>query len=50
MTHMAAISLYIDNYRTDTHDLREDLRMENKQYLLPPLFFILCPPTDQTLE
>lgn len=31
MTHMAAISLYIDNWRTDTHDLREDLRLENKQ-------------------
>ena len=31
MTHMAAISLYIDSYRTDTFDLREDLRMENKQ-------------------
>lgn len=31
MTHMAAISLYIDGYRTDTHDLREDLRMENRQ-------------------
>ena len=31
MTHMAAISLFIDNWRTDTHDLREDLRFENKQ-------------------
>lgn len=33
MTHMAAISLYIDNWRTDTHELREDLRLENKQYV-----------------
>lgn len=31
MTHMAAISLYIDDWRSDTHDLREDLRLENKQ-------------------
>ncbi|KAF2226122.1 RNA polymerase I associated factor, A49-like protein [Elsinoe ampelina] len=31
MTHIAAISLYIDGQRTDTHDLREDLQMENKQ-------------------
>lgn len=35
MTHIAALSLYIDNWRTDTYDLREDLRMENKQYALP---------------
>jgi len=31
MTHMAAISLYIDGWRTDTSDLRDDLRLENKQ-------------------
>lgn len=31
ITHMAAITLFIDHYRTDTHDLREDLRLENKQ-------------------
>ncbi|KAI4797255.1 RNA polymerase I associated factor, A49-like protein [Aureobasidium sp. EXF-8845] len=31
ITHMAAISLFIDGYKTDTHDLREDLRLENKQ-------------------
>ncbi|KAF2158208.1 RNA polymerase I associated factor, A49-like protein [Myriangium duriaei CBS 260.36] len=31
MTHMAAISLYIDDFKTDTHDLREDLRLENRQ-------------------
>ncbi|PNS15619.1 DNA-directed RNA polymerase I subunit rpa49 [Sphaceloma murrayae] len=31
MTHMAALSLYIDAFRTDTHDLREDLHLENKQ-------------------
>ena len=31
MTHMAAISLYIDNWKTDTNDLKEDLRLEVKQ-------------------
>lgn len=31
MTHMAALSLYIDNWRTDIHDLKEDLRLDNKQ-------------------
>ncbi|KAG9512046.1 RNA polymerase I associated factor, A49-like protein, partial [Aureobasidium melanogenum] len=30
-THMAAIALFIDGYKLDTHDLREDLRLENKQ-------------------
>lgn len=39
MTHMAAISLYIDNFRTDTHELREDLRLENKQFVSPFLLF-----------
>ena len=33
ITHMAAISLFIDGYKTDTCDLREDLRLENKQYV-----------------
>ncbi|KAG9830789.1 RNA polymerase I associated factor, A49-like protein, partial [Aureobasidium melanogenum] len=31
VTHMAAIALFIDGYKLDTHDLREDLRLENKQ-------------------
>lgn len=31
MTHIAALSLFVDNWRTDTNDLREDLRLENKQ-------------------
>lgn len=34
ITHMAAIALFIDGYKLDTHDLREDLRLENKQYVL----------------
>jgi len=43
ITHMAAISLFIDGYKTDTHDLREDLRLENKQYV--PFFFTSSPLT-----
>ncbi|GAM86873.1 hypothetical protein ANO11243_048930 [Dothideomycetidae sp. 11243] len=31
MTHMAAICLFIDDFKTDTHDLREDLRLDNRQ-------------------
>jgi len=32
LTHMAAISLYIDGYKTDTFDLQEDLKLKSKQY------------------
>ncbi|KAL0262190.1 DNA-directed RNA polymerase I subunit rpa49 [Diplodia seriata] len=31
ITHIAALSLYIDNFAVDTFDLREDLRLDNKQ-------------------
>ncbi|EOD46513.1 putative a49-like rna polymerase i associated factor protein [Neofusicoccum parvum UCRNP2] len=30
ITHIAALSLFIDDYVTDTFDLREDLRLDNK--------------------
>ena len=30
-THMCALSLFVDGWATDTTDLRNDLRMENKQ-------------------
>lgn len=30
MTYAAALSLFVDDYETDTHDLREDLRLESK--------------------
>lgn len=26
-THMAALTLYVDDYETDIHDIREDLMM-----------------------
>lgn len=31
ITHIAALSLIVDNFETDTHDLREDLRLDAKQ-------------------
>ncbi|KAB2576994.1 DNA-directed RNA polymerase [Lasiodiplodia theobromae] len=31
ITHIAALSLYIDDFVVDTFDLREDLRLDNKQ-------------------
>lgn len=31
ITHLAALSLFVDNYSVDTFDLREDLRLDNKQ-------------------
>lgn len=33
MTHIAAISLYVDGWKTNIFDLREDVRLENKQYV-----------------
>ncbi|TKA63253.1 hypothetical protein B0A55_11597 [Friedmanniomyces simplex] len=33
-THVCALSLYIDDWRTNTTHLREDLKMENKQLSL----------------
>ncbi|KAK5153268.1 hypothetical protein LTR04_006244 [Oleoguttula sp. CCFEE 6159] len=31
ITHVAALSLVVDNFSSDTYDLKEDLRLENKQ-------------------
>lgn len=31
LTHIAALSLFIDDWRTDSYDLREDLRLDSKQ-------------------
>ncbi|KAK5001236.1 DNA-directed RNA polymerase I subunit rpa49 [Elasticomyces elasticus] len=31
MTHIAALSLYIDDWATDTTNLKDDLRLDNKQ-------------------
>lgn len=44
--HIAALALIVDGYETDVFDLREDLRLETKQYVklrrLPFLYFIDC--------
>lgn len=42
ITHMAAITLYIDGFKTDTNDLREDLRLENKQYVFSSSLTNIC--------
>ena len=31
MTHVAAAALIVDDYEVDVNDLREDLRLENKE-------------------
>lgn len=30
MTHICALALTLDNFTTDTHDIREDLKLEGK--------------------
>lgn len=40
-THIFALALTIDNFDLDIYDLREDLKLENKEYLSPSL---PCPP------
>ena len=30
-THICALTLLIDNYEVDMYDIREDLKLENKQ-------------------
>jgi DNA-directed RNA polymerase I subunit RPA49 len=41
MTHIAAITIIIDRFETDIADLRDDLKIETKQYVLLPIFFHL---------
>lgn len=33
MTHIAAAALTVDDYEVDVNDLREDLKLENKEYV-----------------
>ena len=33
MTHVAAAALIIDDFTVDVNDLREDLKLENKEYV-----------------
>ena len=37
MTHICALALIIDNYEVDVYDVREDLKLENKEYALRTL-------------
>lgn len=32
MTHVAAAALIVDDFEVDVNDLREDLKIENKEY------------------
>lgn len=34
MTHVAAAALIVDDFEVDVNDLREDLRIENKEYAI----------------
>lgn len=34
MTHIAAAALIVDEFAVDVNDLREDLKLENKEYVL----------------
>ena len=36
LTHVAAASLIVDDFEVDVNDLREDLKLENKEYELLP--------------
>ncbi len=31
--HLAALTLFVDDYEVDTYDLREDLRLDTKEYV-----------------
>jgi DNA-directed RNA polymerase I subunit RPA49 len=33
MTHIAAAALTVDDYEVDVNDLRDDLKLENKEYV-----------------
>ncbi len=52
-THIFALALTIDNFDLDIYDLREDLKLENKEYLslpssVPPLRLLpQLPPSPQ---
>lgn len=37
MTHVAAAALIVDDFEVDVNDLREDLKIENKEYVLRSL-------------
>jgi len=42
LTHILALALVLDGCVTDTRDVRDDLRLDNKEYVPPP--FPISPP------
>ncbi|KAF2004530.1 hypothetical protein P154DRAFT_519398 [Amniculicola lignicola CBS 123094] len=44
MTHIAAAALIIDDFEVDVNDLRDDLKLENKEYVHPHPHFHLYNP------
>jgi DNA-directed RNA polymerase I subunit RPA49 len=36
MTHVAAAALIVDDHEVDVHDLRDDLKIDNKAYVPRP--------------
>jgi DNA-directed RNA polymerase I subunit RPA49 len=36
MTHICAAALMVDNFEVDVSDLRDDLKLENKEYVKIP--------------
>lgn len=37
ITHVAAAALIVDDNEVDVNDLREDLKLENKEYAFHPI-------------
>lgn len=45
MTHIAAAALIVDDFEVDVNDLRDDLKIDNKEYvcqLLHHIPFLTC--------
>jgi DNA-directed RNA polymerase I subunit RPA49 len=39
MTHIAAAALIVDEFEVDVNDLRDDLKLENKEYVTKYILF-----------
>lgn len=40
ITHVAAAALIVDDHEVDVNDLREDLKLENREYVLHLICFL----------
>lgn len=38
VTHVCALALVIDDFEVDTYHLKEDLRLENNEYVISSIF------------